>query len=62
MSSFSPGLTEETLDTIVAHAATKTSPMTAVALFPINGVASRVGQQETAFPTANIIINFLRTC
>lgn len=24
--------------------------MTAVALFPLNGVASRVGQQETAFP------------
>ena len=47
---FLQGLTEEALDTIVTYAATKTSPMTAVALFPLNGVASRVGQQETAFP------------
>src|SRR3989441_13350507 len=47
---FLQGLTEEALDTIVAHAATKTSPMTAVALFPINGAARRVGQRETAFP------------
>src|SRR6266702_3274005 len=47
---FLQGLTEEAIDTIVTHAATKTSPMTAVALFPINGVASRVGQSETAFP------------
>jgi hypothetical protein len=47
---FLQGLTEEALDTIVAYAATKTSPMTAIALFPINGVASRVGQQATAFP------------
>ena len=47
---FLQGLTEEALDTIVTYAATKTSPMTAVAVFPLNGAASRVGQQETAFP------------
>jgi hypothetical protein len=47
---FLQGLTEEALDTIVTYSATKTSPMTAVALFPINGVASRVGQQDAAFP------------
>ena len=52
---FLQGLTGEALDTIVAYAATKTSPMT-VALFPINSVASRVARRPP-FPTANIIIN-----
>jgi FAD/FMN-containing dehydrogenase len=46
---FLQGLTEETIETIISYAAAKTSPMSAVALFPVNGAASRVGQSETAF-------------
>ncbi len=46
---FLSGLTEEAIETIVTNAETKTSPMSAVALFPINGAASRVDPGETAF-------------
>jgi len=46
---FLRGLTEEAIETIVAHSATKTSPMSAVALLPINGTAARVPPGETAF-------------
>jgi hypothetical protein len=46
---FLRGLTEGAIATIVAHCATKTSPMSAVALLPINGIAARVDPSETAF-------------
>jgi FAD/FMN-containing dehydrogenase len=46
---FLQGLTEEAIATIVAHCATKSSPMSAVALLPINGAAARVAPTETAF-------------
>jgi FAD/FMN-containing dehydrogenase len=46
---FLRGLTEEAIETIVAHSAAKTSPMSAVALLPINGAAARVAPGETAF-------------
>jgi FAD/FMN-containing dehydrogenase len=46
---FLKGLTEEAIETIVAHSATKTSPMSAVALLPINGAAARVAPGATAF-------------
>jgi FAD/FMN-containing dehydrogenase len=46
---FLKGLTEEAIETIVAHSATKTSPMSAVALLPINGTAARVDPSATAF-------------
>jgi FAD/FMN-containing dehydrogenase len=46
---FLKGWTEEAIDAIVAHSAPKTSPMSAVALFPVNGVAARVDPGATAF-------------
>jgi FAD/FMN-containing dehydrogenase len=46
---FLRGLTEEAIETIVAHSATKTSAMSAVALLPINGAAARVDPSATAF-------------
>lgn len=46
---FLRGLTEEAIATIAAHCGTKTSPMSAVALLPINGAAARVDSHETAF-------------
>ena len=46
---FLQGLTEGAIGTLVAHSATKTSPMSAVALLPINGVAARVAPDATAF-------------
>jgi FAD/FMN-containing dehydrogenase len=46
---FLRGLSEEAIDTLVAHSATKTSPMSAVALLPISGVAARAASDATAF-------------
>lgn len=46
---FLQGLTEEAIDTLVAHSATKTSPMSAMALLPISGAAARVAPDATAF-------------
>ena len=46
---FLQGLTEGAIGTLIAHSATKTSPMSAVALLPINGVAARVAPDATAF-------------
>jgi FAD/FMN-containing dehydrogenase len=47
---FLQGLTEEAIETLVAHAETISSPLSAIALLPINGAASRVAANATAFP------------
>ena len=46
-------LGDEVIDTLVTHAATATSPLSVVILFPLEGVVSRVGEQETAFGHRN---------
>jgi FAD/FMN-containing dehydrogenase len=46
---FLQGLTEEAIETIVAYAETISSPLSAIALLPINGAASRVDPSATAF-------------
>lgn len=42
-------LSREAIDAIVAHSATKTSPMSAVAILPVSGAAARVAPDATAF-------------
>lgn len=46
---FLQGLTEETIETLVTYAETMSSPLSAIALLPINGAASRVDPSATAF-------------
>lgn len=49
-SSFLRELTDEAIDTLVAHFATVPSPFSAVAIEPFGGAVGRVGIDETAFP------------
>jgi len=47
---FLQALTDEAIDTIVAHVETVSSPLSVISLLPVNGFASRVDPQATAFP------------
>jgi hypothetical protein len=49
-SSFLRELTDEAIDTLIAHFATVPSPMSGVALEPFGGAVGRVAADETAFP------------
>jgi FAD/FMN-containing dehydrogenase len=42
-------LSDEAIETIVAHAANVTSALSVVAVYPYGGAVSRVGEHETAF-------------
>jgi FAD/FMN-containing dehydrogenase len=53
------GLGDEVIDTLVTHAATATSPLSVVILFPLEGVVSRVGEQETAFGHRNTAYDYV---
>jgi FAD/FMN-containing dehydrogenase len=46
---FLQSLSEDAIETIVAYAETMSSPLSAIALLPINGAASRVAPNATAF-------------
>jgi FAD/FMN-containing dehydrogenase len=46
---FLQSLNEDAIETIVAYAETMSSPLSAIALLPINGAASRVASGATAF-------------
>jgi len=52
-------LGDEVIDTLVTHAATATSPLSVVILFPLEGVVSRVGEQETAFGHRNTAYDYV---
>jgi FAD/FMN-containing dehydrogenase len=43
------GLGDDVIDTVVTHAAGRTSPLSVVILFPLGGAIGRVGERETAF-------------
>ena len=49
-SSFLRELNDEAIDTLLAHSATISSPLSAWGLEPVGGAVSRVGADETAFP------------
>jgi FAD/FMN-containing dehydrogenase len=40
---------DEVIDTMLAHAATITSPLSAIAMYPLGGAVARVGELDTAF-------------
>jgi len=43
------GLGDDVIDTVVTHAAGRTSPLSVVILFPLGGAIGRAGERETAF-------------
>ncbi len=48
-SEYLAGLSDDAIDTIVAHGASITSPLSLAAFFHLGGAVSRVGRDETAF-------------
>jgi FAD/FMN-containing dehydrogenase len=53
-SNFLKDLSDDAIDTMVAHCATRPSPRCGMALDELGGAVSRVAQEETAFPHRNV--------
>ncbi len=58
-SSFLRDLSDEAIDTLVAHFATVLSPLTALVVEHFGGAVERIGQDETAFSPRDHHYNFL---
>jgi FAD/FMN-containing dehydrogenase len=52
-------LSDDVIETLLAHTATVTSPLTNVVLFPLGGAVSRVGEMETAFSHRNVAFDYV---
>jgi hypothetical protein len=52
-------LTDEAIDIMVAHCATRPAPQCGMALGQLGGAVSRVGQDETAFNHRNVLYDFI---
>ena len=60
-SSFLADLTDEAIETILAHVSVMPSPLSAVALEQLGGAVSRIGPHETAFSERSAHYNLLIT-
>jgi FAD/FMN-containing dehydrogenase len=52
-------LSDDVIDTLVAHTAQTTSPLTNTVIFPIGGAVARVGEMETAFAHRNAAFDYV---
>lgn len=52
-------LSDEVIDTLIAYAATVTSPLTSVILFPLGGAVGRVAEDATAFSHRNVAYDYV---
>jgi len=52
-------LSDEVIDTVVAHAANVTSPLSIVILFPLGGAVGQAGEQDTAFGHRNAAYDYV---
>jgi FAD/FMN-containing dehydrogenase len=57
-SSYLNQLTDEAIDTVVAHAAEITSPLSVIAIERLGGAVSRIGEDETAFGHRDAAFDF----